>query len=197
MNSSIKNWTNKVKGQEILAFFLPFLSICVSVDESLYYREEQDFDVQHDGPVFDVIQIAVDAQPDRSITAVAIYLRPSRDAGTDLVLDHVTGDLFFKLLYEKWALRPGADEAHLAFQHVKQLGQLVHTRFADEFADRSDAWVVGCRPRFFLIGSFLNCHRAEFIHHKWFAVEADALLLKDERAFRGCLNDDRHDEHWD
>lgn len=89
--------------------------IRVPVDESLYYREEQDLDVQHDGPVFDVIQIAVDAQPDGSITAVTIDLRPSRDAGTDLMLDHVAGDLFFKLLYEKRALRPGADEAHLSF----------------------------------------------------------------------------------
>lgn len=107
MSSSIKNWMNNKKAG------IPLVR--VPVDETFNYREEQDLDVQHHRPVFNIIQITVDAQPDRSVTAVAIDLCPACDAGTDLMLDHVTGDFFLKLLYEKWALRPRADETHLPF----------------------------------------------------------------------------------
>ena len=87
----------------------------IFIDKSGHYREQQDFDVQHQCPVFDIVQIAVDAHADRSVTTIAIDLCPAGDTRADLMLDHIAWNFFFKLLYEKWPFRSWTDKTHISF----------------------------------------------------------------------------------
>lgn len=111
------------------------------------------------------------------------------------MLDHVTGDLFLKLFHKEGALRSWADDAHIPFQDIEKLRKLVQTCFADKFSDRRHSWIVRCGPCLFFFRGFLDLHRTELVHHKWFAVQADTLLFKDERPFRGGLYDDCDQKH--
>ena len=55
------------------------------MDETLERGEGKNFEIQPDGPVFDVVEIALDAFFKRGIAAPAVDLRPARDPGFDLL----------------------------------------------------------------------------------------------------------------
>src|SRR4051794_20197551 len=54
--------------------------------------EPHDFDVEADRPVFDVVEIVLDALFERRVAAPAVDLGPARDPGFDLVAQHVLRD---------------------------------------------------------------------------------------------------------
>src|SRR5437879_5693916 len=62
-------------------------------------------------------------------------LRPARDPDLDAVAVVVAVDLLRERLDEARALRPRADDAHVALHHVQELRQLVERRLPDEPAD--------------------------------------------------------------
>ena len=111
------------------------------------------------------------------------------------MLDHVAWDLLLKHLDELGALRARADEGHLAGEDVKELRELVDGGFSDEASDVGDARVARDGPALLFVCFGLLHHGAELIHHERLVMEADALLLKDDRARRGELDEDRDDEH--
>ena len=69
-----------------------------------------------------------------------------------------------ELLHELRPLRPRADEAHVAAQHVEDLRQLVDAHLADEAADARDAIVVGRRPARASVLLGVDAHAAELEH---------------------------------
>lgn len=170
-------------------------SVCIFIYKTFDHCQQQDLDVQHDGPVFDIIEVAVDAEADGGITPVAVDLCPAGDAWTDLVFDHIAGDLFFELFNEKGSFRPWSHKAHVSLEYIEKLGKFVQTCLADEFSDGGNPRVVRSGPGFFLIRRLLDRHRAEFVHHKGFAVETDPLLFEDQFPFRGGLYDNRNYQH--
>src|ERR1043165_6921324 len=100
-------------------------SIRVFVTQAVYKRHEKDLQVEHQRPVFDVIQVVLDAHADRRIAAPAVHLRPAGDAGADFVAEHVVRELGAELFAELRPLGARADHAHLAGDDVPELRQLV------------------------------------------------------------------------
>src|SRR5688572_5856347 len=93
--------------------------------KATHEREPHDLEVEADRPVLDVIQVVFDALLERGVAAPAVDLRPAGDAGLDLVAQHVLRDAVLELLDEVGALRPRADDRHVAADDVPELRQLV------------------------------------------------------------------------
>ena len=76
----------------------------------------------------------------------AVHLRPSRDAGLDLVAQHVLRNSVLELLDEIRPFGPRAHDRHVAPQHVPELGQLVEVDAAQPAAHRRASGIVVTRP---------------------------------------------------
>src|SRR5262245_8058505 len=95
---------------------------------------DQDGEVEDEREMLHVIEVVAELFErvlDRRAVAVA-DLCPPGDAGFDRMPHHVKRNLAGELLDEEWTLGPGPDEAHLAAEHVPELGQLVEARQPDE-----------------------------------------------------------------
>ena len=90
-------------------------SVCVLVNEAFEDGHEDDFDVQPQGPVFDIVQIMLNTLLKISITTPAVDLSPSGNACFNLVFLHIAWDLILELVNKYWALRTGAYDRHVAF----------------------------------------------------------------------------------
>ena len=156
-------------------------------------------EVFEDGLAFDVADVEGDlfweadgvAVTDFEETALAFADLPEAgDAWGDeeaaAVFRGVEGDL-------AWEWRSGADEGHVSFGDIDQLGEFVDGGFADEAADGSDAGVVFDfegdavvffveGEEFFEFGFSVDGHAAEFEHAEFFAAEADAGLAEEDWA---------------
>src|SRR6516164_5120340 len=86
---------------------------------------QQDFQIEPETPALDVVEIVLDPLCDRRVAPPAVDLRPARDTRLDLVTEHIAGHPAPELFDEARPLGPGADETHLAAQHVHELRQLV------------------------------------------------------------------------
>ena len=172
-------------------------SVRIFIDEPFEQGHDQDLDVHQVGPVLDVVEVVFDSLPDGGIAAVAIHLSPAGDAGTDLMLDVVAGNLLLELLDEEGTLRARPDQTHVTLEDIEDLRQLVDTGLPDEFPDRRDAGVIPLGPGLLLLGRILHLHGAELVHLEFLVVEADTHLLEDQRSRRRRLDDDRDDDHRD
>src|SRR5215831_16603826 len=115
----------------------------VAVDaEAVPERLQQNLQIEPETPALDVVEIVLDPLLDRRVPSPAVDLRPTRDPRLDLVPEHVAGHPASELLEEARPLGPGADETHLAAQHVHELRQLVETRPSQEDADPRPARIV-------------------------------------------------------
>src|SRR5664279_6221677 len=97
-----------------------------------------DLDVEPHRPVLDVVEV----QPHEVVEAERRApgdLPEARDARQHAVAAAVPG---LEALVVAQRQRARADEAHLAAQHVPELGQLVDREAAQDAADRRDAGVV-------------------------------------------------------
>ena len=100
---------------------------------------QQDAQVEPEAQVVDVPDVEGELFfPTDGVTAVD--LGPAGDAGPDGVAAHLFGGVELEVLHEQ---RPWADEAHLALEHVDQLGQLVEAGAAQEAAKAGQALRVG------------------------------------------------------
>src|SRR5579859_4145253 len=114
--------------------------------EQAGYRLEDDLEVEEDRPVFDVEQIAFHA-PDQMLrfarrAAVAVDLRPAGNPGLDpmtvrIGADDLVAELVLRLHADR--VRPGADQRHVALEHVQQLRQFVEARAPQDGAEARDA----------------------------------------------------------
>src|SRR6187551_1455158 len=100
----------------------------------------------------------------------------------------VKRNLLGQLGYEMRALRPGANEAHLAFQDVPELWNLVDANLANDASHARCARVAFAGPdRAVLFG--VNSHRAKFGEHERAPVFADSFLFVKDRAARFELDE--------
>src|SRR5436305_11460658 len=98
--------------------------------QAAHEREPHDLEIERDRPVLDVIEVVLDALLERRVAAPAVDLRPSSDAGLDLVAQHVLRDAVLELLDEERPLRTRADDRHVAAEDVPELRQLVEVESA-------------------------------------------------------------------
>src|SRR3546814_880512 len=113
------------------------------------------------------------------LAAPAVDLRPACYAGLYAMAPHISIDDLRVLLIVRDRVRPGADEAHLAAQHVEQLRQFVKTGVAQPMARACDSGIMP--PRLLHEAARrLRCrnHRAELENFDDGVVEAIALLTE-------------------
>lgn len=126
------------------------------------------------------------------VSAVAIHLGPASHAGFHLVLDHVERYGFLELFHKVGEFGAWADQAHVAFQDVDELGEFVQAGFSQERADLCSSGVGVCCP-----GSIFFCvlpHAAEFQHLEFFFLVADSCLFEKDRTGAGSFDTDGDDQ---
>src|SRR5688572_20401353 len=97
----------------------------------------------------------------------------------------VERDLPGQLLDEPRTFGPRPNQAHVATQNVPQLRNLVEPGLAHEAADRRNARVlVAGAPHRAGARLGVGAHRAELVNGERRAVEADALLVIEDRVAR-------------
>src|ERR671918_1350299 len=106
----------------------------------------------------------------------------------------VKRNFFRKLGHEVRSLGSWSNKAHLAFQDVPELRNLIHANLADDAADASSACVAfTCPNRSVLFG--VSSHRTKFCKHKRATVLSDSVLLVKNRSARFQLDEQRSHEH--
>ena len=129
---------------------LPTNSIGVAGLQQSHGRFQEDGDIEEEGPILDVVDVAFDALADFllriRLAAPAVDLCPSRDAGLDLVAREVTVDGVMVELVCGLGLqrvRPGTDERQITAQNIDELRQFIETCFAQE----GPAWAAAAPTR--------------------------------------------------
>ena len=124
----------------------------------------------------------------RSVAAVSIDLSPSGHPRTNLVLNHIAGNFFFKLFHKKRPLRPRPHQAHIPQQHIEKLRHLVDAGLSDKPSHRRHSGVMGRRPFSLFLVRLLHLHRTELVHIKGPIVKSYPFLLINQRPRGGQLN---------
>ncbi len=142
----------------------------------------EDFEVEGEGPVFEIPEVEFDAFGEVGLAAVAVDLGPAGEAGFVDVSPHVAADVVFELFDEEGAFGARADEAHFAFEDVPELWEFVYVEAAEEGADGGAAGVVGGGPDGAGLGFGVYAHGAEFVEGEDAAFFAAALLFVEDGA---------------
>src|SRR6266498_796181 len=101
-------------------------------------RPQQYLEIQPRRPVVDVLQVELHPAVEVDLVAAA-HLPEAREAGLHRQPAAVPAVVRGHLLGDGGA---GADQAHVALQHVQELRQLVERELPEDTADRGDARVV-------------------------------------------------------
>src|SRR5205823_14332026 len=109
--------------------------------------QREDLDVEAERPVRDVVVVPLHTLGKGCLAAQPVHLGPAGDARLDAMAVAVAGDVAREQLHELGPLRPGADQAHLALEHVEQLRELVERAAAQEAPDRGAAILPLHAPR--------------------------------------------------
>lgn len=92
-------------------------------------RLDQDQQIKPDRPVFDVVDIELDARSHLvdgfRLAAMAVHLSPTGDPGFDLVAPVVTADQLRKLLIQLDGVGPRPNHRHAAEKNIEELRQLI------------------------------------------------------------------------
>src|SRR5436190_3147682 len=79
-------------------FFIGFTRlVCVFVEETLQEREPHDLQIEPHRPIFDVVQVVLDALLERGVAAPAVDLRPTGQPRLHFVAQHVLRNLVLEL----------------------------------------------------------------------------------------------------
>lgn len=131
--------------------------------------------------MFQIIQVEV--EPPQHLfhgVGIAIIERGIRGhAGPNLIEELIAGVALHNLVDVVLALRPGADERHVALQHIPQLGQLVEMMVAQEPADVRHALVLLVTKEHRAVFLGIHAHGAELVNDERTPKAADAFLLED------------------
>ncbi|MSS73735.1 MAG: glycosyltransferase family 1 protein [Candidatus Latescibacteria bacterium] len=138
-------------------------------------RQEQDLQVEPEGPSLDVFEVVAGPLGDGRIPPQAVDLRPAGDAGPHPVASGVSGDLPLELLDECRTFGPGADQAHVAHEDVVELGEFVEAGAPEPASDAGHAGVVPPGPDGAVCLRILN-HGAEFDQKEGPAPASDTNL---------------------
>ncbi|EJX02760.1 hypothetical protein EVA_09135 [gut metagenome] len=93
------------------------------------------------------------------------------------------------------AFGAGADEGHVAFEHVPKLGQLVEVMVAEEASDLRHSVVAVVVGQLWTVFLGVHFHASELIDVEGFSVHADSLLLEDGWAAVLALHQQIAEEH--
>jgi sugar O-acyltransferase (sialic acid O-acetyltransferase NeuD family) len=141
-------------------------------------RLEEDLQVQEQAPVVDVLDVEGEfLLPGQGIAPAD--LGQTGDPGLHLVAAGLLGRVAVEVAHEQ---RAGPHERHVALQDVQERGELVDAGGAEEAAERGDAVGVGGQA---VLARLRLPHRAELVEVEGLAVEARALLAKEDWAAVG------------
>src|ERR1051325_1509804 len=162
-----------------------------------YFDRLKDNDcVQDQTLVFDVEKIVLQLLPrifDRRAVRI-LDLRPTGQPGRDQMSLLIKRNLLGELGHEVRPFRTWSNKAHLAFQDVPELRDLVDANFANDAADAGRARVAFAGPnRTILFG--VNSHRAKLSQYKRATVFSDSFLFVKDRTTRFELDQHRRDQH--
>src|SRR5471032_548075 len=170
-------------------------SISVGVAQTLEDRREDNFHIQSERPVPEVVQIVCYASlhffDAIGFAAKAVHLRPPGNTGFDPVAVDVTRyDLLIEIVvFER--MRTRSDHRHVAAQYVEELRQFVQARAAQETAYARDPRVAAFRLFDYARFLRMNAHGAELVDGEDAAIRAFAALLEEHRTTRTELHRNR------
>src|SRR5437667_208330 len=105
-------------------------------------RHPHDLQIERDRPVFDVVEIELDAFFERGVAAPAVHLRPAGNAGFHLVAEHVLREAMLELIDKERPLGPRPNNGHVAFEDVPDLRKLIQIRAPQKPSHRRASRVV-------------------------------------------------------
>lgn len=160
-------------------------------------REKDNPQIEGKAPVLEVEQVVFHPLADRRVSAPAVDLRPPSDANLEAVTIVVPGYLMKELLHEANQLRPRPNNAHIAFQHIEKLGELVKTRFSEEDSNASAARVIWLRMQPIALRRITDSHSSKLVHAKDLSVQPHAILTEQNGPRRAEPHGDRnHGHQW-
>jgi len=158
------------------------------VYENALGRQEDNLYIKPKTPVLNIPDVSLDSlfhlPKLMGFAPETGYLSPSRDARTAEMACHVFVDEFAVYLRMMEHVGAWADDAHVTFEHIDKLWQLVNIGLAHEIAKRELARVVlgGLN----IVGVLIDMHRAELDTLKGGAIDACSFLF--EKDGTGTLN---------
>src|SRR5262249_42245128 len=165
-------------------------SISVLVGGRREHGPHQDPKIEPERPVVDVVQVVFDPAAHLVIgvgfTAEAVDLRPSGDARPDVVAPGVDQDPSFVGALVREGVRTGADERHVALDHVEQLWKLIDVPATQPGTDLGDARIVllrlaDDRP------VLERPHGPELDDPERFLIETETMLQEENRSLALAL----------
>ena len=129
----------------------------------------------------------------RGLAAIAVDLRPTRDARLDVLADVVVVDEHRVILVVCDGMRTRADQGHLAAQDIDQLRQLVDARLPEPTPNPRHATIV-CLRLLHDCAVLGDRHGAKFEDVERHAAMPKPRLLEDRGTGRGqpnCRSDDQ------
>ena len=146
---------------------------------------QDDGQVQHGRPVFEIEHIGLEAMGDgfdgAGFAAEAADLGQARDAGLDEGADVEGGHDVRKMVVVFDQVGARADNAHLAAKHVDELGEFIQGIPAQDAAGGKEAGAIGIGRG---ISGGRRMHGPEFPDGKFAVLDACADLLEEEWAGR-------------
>ncbi len=119
----------------------------------------------------------------------SMNLGPARDAGFNEMSTRLLAAVPVHVAHEKW---PGTDKAHLAGEHVDELGQLIQTGGPQKLPQSGQTLAIG---QGMAVAITRFAHGAELVHRERMAVKAGALLTKENRRPHGDAHSECHGGH--
>src|SRR5229473_390104 len=114
------------------------------------------------------------------VSTVSIGLRPTRDAGLDVVATSKRRNHLRKQVVVRGCMWTGADDRHVADQDIEQLRKLIDIGAAQDAAQTRYTWIVSDDlPE--IVTIFHHGHRSEFEYANGFVVVAVPRLAKKHR----------------
>src|SRR5450755_1469577 len=111
--------------------------LCAVREHNYPHGLNENCQIQEKVIVLHIVEIESELLPrilDR-LAITVIHLCPASDARFDAMTKVIIGHLAAQLLDEIRPFGPRPNKAHISFQHVNNLGNLVDPRGADEFSD--------------------------------------------------------------
>ena len=159
-------------------------------------RAPHDAEVEPETPVFHVPDVGLHAVLHLvhcfRLAAEALHLCPSRDAGFYQMAHHVTADQARVFLRMEQHVRARPYEAHVAFEHIDELRQLVDVGFTHQVAEFEFARVV--LGGLYAVAVFVDVHASELQAIELFSVQSVPLLFKENRPRTLYFDDDTCNE---
>ena len=144
----------------------------------------------------DVVQVVSQLAADAAQVGIGRQLTWARPVTPGRIVSRASSrELTLQFGHELRTLRPRADQAHVAAEHVPQLRQFIEMAGPQEAAEQGNARVAGHRPAGAGQRLAVMDHGAEFEDRERPAILADALLGVECGAARGQLDQQRGQDH--